>query len=314
MALYRHSLPQLAGTTLLSDGGLETTLVFLDRMELPFFAAFPLLVSATGRQRLRDYFVPYIAAAKAHGAGFLLSSPTWRANADWGTKLGYSAASLDEINRRSIELLAELRQEHADAVTPIVIEGMVGPRGDGYRPGQRMSEAEAERYHARQIASFAAGEADMVGAYTLNYPEEAIGIALAARAAAIPVAISFTVETDGRLPSGDALGAAIEAVDRASEMAPAYYLINCAHPDHFADVLKRGGSWLSRLRGIRANASRKSHVELDAAIELDAGDPDELGRDYRELRRSFPQLKVLGGCCGTDDRHVAAIAKACLPA
>jgi homocysteine S-methyltransferase len=97
-------------------------------------------------------------------------------------------------------------------------------------------------------------------------------------------------------------------------MAPAYYVINCAHPDHFAGILEGGGSWLHRLRGIRANASRKSHAELDAATELDAGDPEELARDYCALRRSIPQLTVLGGCCGTDDRHVAAIARACLAA
>lgn len=314
MALHRHALPQLSGTTLLSDGGLETTLVFVDSMELPCFAAYPLLERAAGRQRLREYFSPYLAAAERHGAGFLLSSPTWRANADWGSKLGYSAASLDEINRRSIEFLDALREEHADTVTPIVIEGMIGPRGDGYRTGERMSSSEAADYHAAQIASFAASDADMVGAYTLNYPEEAIGIAVAARAAAIPVAISFTVETDGRLPSGDALGAAIEAVDQASGMAPAYYLINCAHPEHFAGVLHNGGSWAGRLRGLRANASRKSHAELDAATELDAGDPDELGRAYRALRRHLPHLTVLGGCCGTDDRHIAAIATACLAA
>ena len=177
-----------------------------------------------------------------------------------------------------------------------------------------MSPAEAERYHAKQIASFAASAADMVGAYTLNYPEEAVGIARAARAAGMPVAISFTVETDGRLPSGDTLEAAIGEVDRASAMAPAYYLVNCAHPDHFAAVLAGGGAWVDRVRGIRANASRKSHAELDAATELDADDPEELGRDYRNLRRRLPRLTVLGGCCGTDDRHVAAIAAACLAA
>jgi homocysteine S-methyltransferase len=313
MARYRHSLPQLSGTTLLTDGGLETMLVFLDRMELPYLAAFPLVESASGRQRLRDYFAPYLAAAKAHGAGFLLSSPTWRANADWGKKLDYSAAALDEVNRRSIEFLAALSEEHSDLGAPIVIEGMIGPRGDGYRPGKRMSPVEAERYRAAQIASFAASAADMVGAYTLNYPEEAVGIARAARAAEMPVAISFTVETDGRLPSGDPLEAAIGEVDRASAMAPAYYLINCAHPDHFAAVLE-GGGWVDRVCGIRANASRKSHAELDAATELDADDPEELGRDYRNLRRRLPRLTVLGGCCGTDDRHVAAIAAACLAA
>jgi homocysteine S-methyltransferase len=313
MALYRQSLPQLADRTFLTDGGLETTLVFHDGIELPCFAAFPLVESAAGRQRLRAYFAPYLAAAKRHGAGFVLSSPTWRANADWGAKLGYAAAALAEINRCAIEFLAALREEHA-ADLPIVIEGMIGPRGDGYRPGERMSPAEAERYHAAQIGSFAASAADMVGAYTLSYPEEAIGIARAARTAAIPVALSFTVETDGRLPFGDTLQAAIEEVDRASDMAAAYYLVNCAHPDHLAGALDGGGAWLARLRGVRANASRKRHAELDAATELDAGDPAELGRDYRELRRRFPHLTVLGGCCGTDERHVAAIAAACIAA
>lgn len=312
MTLYRHALPQLAGTTLLSDGGLETTLVFLDGVELPCFAAFPLIESAAGRQRLRDYFAPYFAVAKAHSVGFLLSSPTWRANPDWGVKLGYTTAALGEINRLSIEFLAMLREEQADADTPIVIEGMIGPRGDGYRPGSRMSTVEAEQYHAPQIASFAASAADMLGAYTLSYPEEAIGIALAGRAAGIPVAISFTVETDGRLPSADTLQAAIEQVDRSSGAAPAYYLINCAHPCHFAGVLGGGGAWVRRVGGIRANASQKSHAELDDATELDAGDPDELGRDYQELRRLLPHLTVLGGCCGTDHRHIAAIAAACL--
>ena len=314
MALYRDRLPQLAGETFLTDGGLETTLVFLDGMTLPCFAAFPLIETAAGRERLQDYFAPYIAAAKAHGAGFLLSSPTWRANADWGAKLGYSAAALAEINRRSIEFLAELRRQYAEADFPIVIEGMVGPRGDGYQTGERMAPEEAERYHAAQIASFAASDADMVAAYTLTYPEEAIGIARAARAAAIPVAISFTVETNGKLPSNDTLQFAIEEVDRATDTAPAYYLINCAHPDHFASALQNGASWVGRLRGVRANASRKSHAELDMARELDAGDPVGLGRDYRRLLERFPQLSVLGGCCGTDHRHVAAIAAACLAA
>jgi homocysteine S-methyltransferase len=310
--LYRDALPQLGGKIFLTDGGLETTLVFLDRMELPCFAAFPLIESTAGRRRLRDYFAPYIAAARRHGAGFLLGSPTWRANADWGARLGFGAAALDGINRRAIEFLAELRAEHASPDRPIVIDGIIGPRGDGYRPGLRMSEAESERYHAPQIESFREAGADMVEAQTLNYPEEAIGIARAARAAGMPVAISFTVETDGRLPSGDTLQSAIAQVDRATENAPAYHMINCAHPTHFEAALASGEPWLQRLGGLRCNASRKSHAELDAATELDAGDPAELGRGYRALRDRLPRLSVLGGCCGTDDRHIAAIAAACV--
>lgn len=309
VALDRKTLPQV-GATFLTDGGLETTLVFLDGMELPCFAAFPLLENGAGRRRLRDYFALYIATAKRHRAGFLLASPTWRANADWGAKLGYDAAALDRINRRSIEFLSELREEHASAETPIVLSGIIGPRGDGYRPGARMTAAQAERYHAAQIESFREGGADMVEAQTLNYPEEAIGIARAARAAGMPVAISFTVETDGRLPSGDTLAAAIGETDRATEGAPAYYMINCAHPTHIEAALVAGAPWLRRISGLRCNASRKSHAELDAATELDAGDPAELGRHYRALGGRLANLAVLGGCCGTDHRHIAAIAAA----
>lgn len=313
-ALYRDSLPQRGGKTFLTDGGLETTLVFLDRMELPCFAAFPLIASVAGRARLRDYFAPYIATAKRHGAGFLLGSPTWRANADWGARLGFADPALAEINRRSIQFLAELRAEHASPETPIVIDGVVGPRGDGYRVGERMSAAESERYHAPQIESFREAGAEMVEAQTLTYPEEAIGITRAARSAEMAVAISFTVEIDGRLPSGDRLRDAIAKVDGETETAPTYYMINCAHPTHFEDALRAGAPWLQRLGGLRCNASRKSHAELDAATELDAGDPAELGRQYRALRERLPRLSVLGGCCGTDHRHIAAIAGACLSA
>jgi homocysteine S-methyltransferase len=312
MARYRSALPSLGGELFLTDGGLETTLLFVDGMELPCFASFPLIASAAGRQRLREYFSPYVESAKACGAGFILGSPTWRANAEWGAKLGCDRAALADINRGAIEFLAALRQEYAADGTAIVIEGIVGPHGDGYRADARMTVTEAERYHAEQIAIFQDTEADMVGAYTLNYPEEAIGIVRAARGVKLPVAIAFTVETDGRLPSGDSLGSAIEQVDRVTDAEAAYFMVNCAHPSHFAGVVQPDEPWIARLRGLRANASRKSHAELDSATEIDAGDPVELAQDYRQLRARLPNLSVLGGCCGTDHRHVALIGQVCL--
>ena len=196
----------------------------------------------------------------------------------------------------------------------MVISGCVGPRGDGYNPATLMSAAEAHAYHSEQIDIFRDTAADMVTAITMTYPEEAIGIARAGQAAGMPVAIAFTVETDGKLPTGATLKDAIRAVDDATAGAPAYYMINCAHPTHFSDALEDGGSWVSRLRGIRANASRKSHAELDEATELDAGDPMELGALYRDLRHRFGHINVLGGCCGTDHRHIGEICKACAPA
>jgi S-methylmethionine-dependent homocysteine/selenocysteine methylase len=310
-ARYRSRLPQLADRLFLTDGGIETTLIFLEGHELPYFAAFDLMGSERGRDALRNYYRRHLSIATAHGLGFVLESPTWRASADWAEKLGYSAPDLADVNRKSIALMVELRNAHETKAAPVVISGCVGPRGDGYDPGRAMSSAEAEAYHAQQIGTFSETEADMVTAITMTNANEAIGVARAAAAAAMPAAISFTLETDGRLPTGQRLRDAIEAVDAATNRAPAYYMINCAHPTHFDAALATGEEWVKRLRGIRANASKRSHAELDQAKDLDAGDPAELGRQYRQLHRRFGHLNVLGGCCGTDHRHIEQICLAC---
>lgn len=311
MSPYRNRLPQLDDALFTTDGGLETTLIFHDGIDLPYFAAFDLLKDDDGIARLRAYFDRYAAIAREHGLGIVLESPTWRASADWGARLGYDAATLADANRKAIGLLLEVRKAWETPDTRVVISGNLGPRGDGYRPDVRMDAAEAEAYHAVQIRTFAETDADMVAAFTLNYVEEAIGVAAAAKAASMPVALSFTVETDGRLPSGDSLEHAIETTDEATAGYPAYYMINCAHPTHFESVLRTGGGWRERIRGLRANASKRSHAELDESTELDTGDPYELAEQYRALRALLPRLNVVGGCCGTDHRHVAAICSAC---
>ena len=311
MPRYRNALPQLSGKLFLTDGGLETTLVFHDGLDLPHFAAFDLMKDEAGRSRLSDYFRRYVAIARERRTGFIFESPTWRASRDWAEKLGYAPVELDRMNRASIALMAVLRDASETPHSPMVLSGQIGPRGDGYVPGAAMSAAEADAYHAEQIGSFAGTEADMVTAITMNYVEEAIGIARAAKAAGMPAAISFTTETDGRLPTGQPLNEAIEQVDAETDAAPAYYMINCAHPSHFAHVLVSDEPWTQRIRGLRANASKCSHAELDAATALDAGDPLELGREYRDILKRLPQVNVLGGCCGTDHRHVEAIARSC---
>ena len=309
MSKYRHALPQLQEELLLTDGGIETTLIFHEGATLPYFASFVLLEDESGTALLRRYFERYAELARAEGLGLVLETPTWRANSDWAAKLGYDAPALAEANRRSVDLLLDIRRSFESGRTKIVISGNLGPRGDGYNPGSRMSAAEAQAYHASQIETFAATDADMIAAFTMNYAEEAVGIVRAARAAAMPVAISFTAETDGRLPSGATLEQAIRATDEASDGYPVYYMINCAHPTHLQPVLDRPGEWRDRIRGLRANASRRSHKELDESPDLDAGNPEELGREYRELRSTLKNLSVVGGCCGTDHRHVAAIAR-----
>lgn len=310
MARRRDQLPQLSGDTFITDGGMETTLVFDDGIDLPHFASFPLLDHESGIEALRAYYTSYVAIAAERAVGIVLDTPTWRANPDWGELLGYSAEALAEVNRRGVALLQEVRAGAGDAVPDVVISGCMGPRGDGYRVDTQMTADEAQRYHEAQVVTFANTDADLVSSLTLTYADEAIGVVRAAEAAGIPSVISFTVETDGRLPSGQSLGEAIEEVDAKTDCSVAYFMINCAHPTHFADVLEEGGDWRNRIRGLRANASEKSHAELDAADELDAGDPQALAGHYRELQTRLPNLNVVGGCCGTSHVHVAEICAA----
>ena len=306
-----NRMPRRDSAVFLTDAGIETTLIYLNGLELPYFAAFHLLRDAAGTEALRRYFRIHAAIARAHAAGFVLESPTWRASGDWGEKLGYSAGALANVNRHAIQLLHDIRAEMETAQSPMPISGCVGPRGDGYRPDALMTPEAARAYHARQVDVFAEAGADMVTAITMTNVDEAIGVTLAAQDAGLPAVISFTVETDARLPGGETLAGAIAAVDEATGGGPAYYMINCAHPTHFAGELATCGDWVARLGGIRANASTRSHAELDAATELDAGDPVSLAASYAGLRARFPQITVLGGCCGTDHRHMAEIARRC---
>jgi S-methylmethionine-dependent homocysteine/selenocysteine methylase len=311
MAKYRDRLPQCCGDLFLTDGGIETTLIFHEGIDLPQFAAFDLLTRPAGEAALRKYFRTYASIARRYGTGLILESATWRASADWGTKLGYGREALADVNRRAIRMLEQIRTETESPRTPVVISGCVGPRGDGYVPGDAMSVTEAADYHQEQIETYANTAADMVAAFTLNYTAEAIGIALAAERASMPVAISFTVETDGRLPTGESLKSAIKSVDDATSGYPVYYLINCAHPSHFEGVLATAEPWVHRIRGVRANASCRSHAELNETADLDMGDPVRLGSDYWRLKVMLPHLNVMGGCCGTDHRHVEEIARMC---
>lgn len=304
-------LPHRSEQMFLTDGGLETSLIFLDGIELPHFASFTLLKTPEGRDRLKNYFRPYAQTAVDCGAGFVLESPTWRANPDWAEKLGYSASALDAANSDAIGTLRELADEYRSDASPFVISGCIGPRGDGYLAGKLINVIDAYDYHGRQIEVFHESGADMVSAITMTNVQEAAAIALVARKIGIACVISFTVETDGRLPSGEYLGDAIDAVDAVSTNSVAYYMVNCAHPVHFSEVLKQGGAWVKRICGIRANASRMSHAELDAAEDLDIGDPQDLAMRYRQILDHMPWVRVLGGCCGTDHRHISAISGLC---
>ena len=289
----------------LTDGGLETSLLFHEGLDLPCFAAFPLLADEDGRAALRRYFEPFLDTAQELGLPFVLDTPTWRANPDWGERLGYSPEQLAAVNADAVAFAREL----ATGRSAVTINGVLGPRGDGYVVGETMSADAATAYHAWQVGALRAAGAERITAVTLSYPDEAIGVVRAAAAAGLPVVVSFTVETDGRLPDGTSVAEAVERVDAATGSAAEFFMLNCAHPTHIAAGLG-GDPALRRIGGLRVNASKLSHAELDEAEELDEGDPVALGRDNAALRELLPSVRLLGGCCGTDHRHVGAIVAA----
>jgi homocysteine S-methyltransferase len=289
----------------LTDGGIETFLIYHEGLELPAFAAFPLLEKPRGRAAIARYFDGFLALAGAHGLPFVLDTATWRANPDWGAQIGYGPAELAAANRDAVAFARQLAA-HGDRV---LLNGAVGPRGDGYAVSSRMSADEAADYHARQITTLADAGVERITALTLTYPEEATGVVQAAAACSVPVVASFTVETDGHLPDGTPIVDAIDQVDAATGGAADFFMLNCAHPTHIAAGLSDAPA-LQRIGGLRVNASALSHAELDAADELDEGDPAVLARDNAALRTSLPSIRLLGGCCGTDHRHVTEIVSA----
>jgi homocysteine S-methyltransferase len=310
----RNKLPQMTDQTFLTDGGLETWLIFDKGIDMPCFASFALLDDISVVESMKQYYRNHLEIACRHGAGFILESPTWRASADWARELKMDNEDLCRLTVKAVRLMSDIRDAAPTGQPTMVISGNIGPRSDGYDPAFHMTADEAEAYHTPQIRTMVEAGAEMIGALTMTYTAEAVGITRAAKKAGVPVMISWTTETDGRLPDATSLKTAVETADSETGQGPAYYMINCAHPSHFDHALENGEAWLDRIRGLRANASALSHAELDEAEELDAGDPVDLGNRYRVLKDRMPGLTIMGGCCGTDHTHVDAIATACIAA
>lgn len=309
MSKYRNELPQLSGDLFLTDAGIETDLIFNHGIEIREFAAHTLLPDPRGRKAVANYLRGFLSLANEYDAGFVLDSQTWKAHMHWADDLGANEQELHRSNSEAIAFISKLRDEFSANRKPIVLNGVIGPRGDAYAPEARLAAADAEEYHSKQIAWLAETNVDMVTALTFTQSDEAVGVVRAAQSAGLPIVISFTVETDGRLPTGEPLDEAIHAVDEATSAAAAYFMVNCAHPDHFSHVLG-DSQWARRIRGLRCNASRLSHAELDECEVLDDGDPVELADQYKTIKNTMPWLNIFGGCCGSDLRHVAQIAKA----
>ena len=254
MPRYRNSLPQLSGDIFLADAGVETDLIFNHGIEIREFAAHTLLPIPQGRAALSRYFEGFLSLAKQQNTGFILDTVTWKAHRHWAEKLGATDDELKAANEDSVRFIAELRARFSGNAKPIVLNAVIGPRGDAYKPEANISMDSAEQYYAQQLGWLAATEVDMVSALTFNQAGEAAGLAKAARKVGLPAVISFTVETNGALPNGQSLADAITEVDAATGQYPAYYMVNCAHPDHFGGALL-DAPWARRIRGIRANAS-----------------------------------------------------------
>lgn len=292
----------------LTDGGLETFMIFEKGFDLPCFSSHALLETENGRKALTEYLKDFLEIAKKSNRGYVLGTETWRLNGGWKDELGLSDAELLEKNAEAVRFAIQIRSANETEAFPIVINGLIGPIGDGYVADHILSVEDSMALHVPQIHTLAKSGVDMVSALTLTHTSEAIGIVNAAREVEMPIVISFTLETNGLLPSGQSLRDAINEVDAATNAYPIFYMINCAHPDHFRDILENDTILGKRVQGIRANASRLSHAELDMAEELDDGNPDELGKLCSQLSASLPNLRLMGGCCGTDHRHVGCIA------
>lgn len=311
MSQQTPRLPHQTGDIFLTDGGTETWLMYKRGFKLKEFSAFHLLNDERSAQAVREYYMAFANIAAMLGTPFIFDSLTYRASRDWGALLGYSTEGLAEMNHKCIELYRECAAEAGLAAENTVISGCIGPKGDAYRTNLDLTAENAESYHREQIDTFKAASADIVTALTLNSTHEAIGIARASAKAGIPSVISFTIEKDRKLRSGETLKQAIETVDAETANAPAYYMINCSHPVDFGPALT-SEPWANRIRGLRANASTSDHGTLCQLGHLEEGNPDELAAQYVDIRTAHPKMNVFGGCCGTDYVHVEKIGRALL--
>ena len=299
----KRSLPHETAQKFLVFAATGTDLIFNRGVELPGFASFPLNEDPAARPVIVDQMRDLIKVAKQAGVGCIIDTLTWMANRDRAAPLGYDADRLAALNRDAVKMMRGLRDEYPD--DDVLLALCIGPSRDPYARPEPMPVAAAREYHRAQIGSVSDLGVDLVNAYTFNQVEEAAGAVLAAGGYDLPIALSLVVETDGCLDNGQGLEDAIAEIDDLTDAGAAYFMINCAHPDHFSQVLTGN----PRLKGIVVNASRCSHAELDEATELDDGDPDELAAEVVRLVQAYPGLSVIGGCCGTDMRHLREMAR-----
>ncbi|POF32988.1 homocysteine S-methyltransferase family protein [Roseibium marinum] len=298
----------IPGRYYLTEGGTETEIMYKWGFELPEFAMFPLLEKRKSADVIRGMYRRYLDVVARYGHSALIGGFDYRASPDWGAKLGYSASALAEANLRSIQFLKDVAAEYEADIPSMLFSGYVGPRGDAYGLNMSVTEESAEEYHSVQIETLARAGVDLVWALTFNNPAEAIGVVRAARRLNLPVAVSFSLDSTHRLKSGFPLSRAIAIVDEATNGYPAFYSLNCSHPQEFEPALE-DWNWTSRLRSIRPNAAKMDKIALCKLGHLEEGDPEELGRLMADVFRRHPHMDIWGGCCGTGHVHLEEIAR-----
>jgi S-methylmethionine-dependent homocysteine/selenocysteine methylase len=300
--------PQKDGRIYLSEGGTETEISYKYGFELPEFAMFPLLDNPEAVSQMQGMYRKYLDVVAKHGMCALIGGLDYRASPDWGKLLGYSPQGLAEANHKSIDFLREVASEYASDIPEILIQGLIGPRGDAYERNISISENEAEDYHSIQLTTLKEANVDLALAITFNNVSESIGVARAAKKIGVPLAISLSLDSTSKLNSGPSLAEAITTIDAETDLAPEFYLINCSHPLEYEPAIE-SGDWINRVRGVRPNASKMEKIELCQIGHLEDGDPVELGAQCGDLARRYPHMDIWGGCCGTWDTHLDQIAK-----
>jgi S-methylmethionine-dependent homocysteine/selenocysteine methylase len=293
---------------MLADGGIETRLIYEFGAELPEFASF-LPLFRDDRGALERIYQSYLRVAADSGLPMQIGTPTWRAHPDCLARLGYGRPDdLARVNRAAVRLLDDLRAQ-AGLQDRVYIAGVIGPRRDGYDPAGAPGTVEARAYHARQAEVLAACGVDLLYAPTFACASELIGVAQAMASTGLPYVLAPVLGEDGRLPDGTALADAIDAVDAAVVPRPLHVMVGCVHPSRVQAIAASGsaGALPDRVAGIKANASTLPPDQLDKLGRLDEGDCQLFARQMTALRRDHG-LRVLGGCCGTNDRHIAALA------
>jgi homocysteine S-methyltransferase len=306
---YQTTFPVRSGEALfLTEGGIETELMYKWRFELPHVAVFPLLDNPDAVAVMRGIYRRSLDVAAAHGMSAMLTGLDYRASPDWGGLPGYSQEALVEANHQAIDFLRELAREYNDDLPRVLVGGIIGPRGDAYELNRTITADAAEDYHATQLTTLKQADVDFAAAMTFNNIPEAIGVARAATTIGVPLVISLTVDSTSRLKSGPTVAEAVETIDAETDGAPACYMLNCSHPVEFEPGLT-DGDWIRRLRGFRPNASKMEKIALCQIGHLEEGDPVELGRLMGDLARRYPHMDIWGGCCGTGTVHLGEIAK-----